>query len=148
MALTVTPFTDLNLYTQAINWVRELNHKNIFPNNKKLLVKYAFIPGYNVTEYPHFVIYRRKATVFGLPHTLFHLCYGCLSMIIEVPRDNDLTKSTVNDVILPPIPFYSNDSDTWDMSDCVISKDQRHIITLNFSERKDITKDISNYVIP
>ena len=142
MAITVLPFTDLVYYTKATEWIKDLNHKNIFTNGKKLLVKYEFIPGYNVTQYPHFSIFKRKGTVFNLPHTLFHLTYGCLSMLIEVPRDNDFLKNSIEKIIMPPTPFYSSAPEIWDLSDCVSLKEQKHSIVFNFSECKEITENL------
>lgn len=45
------------------------------------------IPGFNVTKYPHYFLFRSKAMQNDKPYLLFNLTYGCFSLLIEFPND-------------------------------------------------------------
>lgn len=142
MALTVMPVEELPLFTETINWILEPDHVNFF-NEKKLLVRYQMIPGFHVTKYPHYFLFRRKKDVWDKPYMLFHLTYGCFSLLIEVPRINDIcTNDEFEDMPFPPIPFYTSDEGIWDLSEKVGSKSLTHSFTINFGSIRDCTDDV------
>ena len=108
MAITVMPIEEISLFSNAIKWILDAEHKNFYID-KKLLVRYKMIPGFNVTKYPHYMLFRRKKTVFGKPFMLFNLTYGCLSLFVEIPRNNDkFPNSSFEKVPFPEIPFYTS----------------------------------------
>lgn len=145
MAVSVMPVEELHLFKNVITWICEPEHSNFY-NDKKLLVRYKMIPGFNVTKYPHYMLYRRKKDAWNKPYMLFNLTYGCYSLLIEVPRDSDnCTNSEFEYVPFPPIPFYTNEEGTWDMSEKEIPKSEKHSITLSFGAIKEYTDNhISN----
>lgn len=100
MAISVMPVEELKSFSKLIGWLLEPEHSNIYPN-KRLLVRYKMIPGFNVTKYPCYRLYRRKRTTWDKPYMVFNLTYGCFSLLIEVPRDND----TSSDLAFEKIPF-------------------------------------------
>lgn len=133
MALTVMPVEELSPFSDAIKWIRNPEHSNLY-DNKKLLVRYKVIPGFHVTKYPHYCLLRRRKDVFDKPYMLFHLTYGCCSLLIEVPRDHDNSTSfEFERMPFPPIPFYTSEAGTWDLSGTEVPKGMRHSVTLNFS---------------
>lgn len=141
MAITVMPAEELSLFANTIEWVRNPEHSNLY-SSKKLLVRYEMIPGFNVTKYPHYWLFRRKKTVFDKPYLLFNLTYGCFSLFIEVPRDYDCsTSSEFERMPFPPIPFYTSDSGTWDLSGTKFPEGTKHSITLNFSSAVECVED-------
>ena len=142
MAIAVLPFTELNLFSNTIAWLLEKNHKNIHTSDKRLLIKYQMIPGFNVTKHPHFIVFRRKSTVSGVPYMLFNLTYGCFSLLIEVPRDYDHTTETIKKTPFPPIPFYTSDSGCWDMSNGALQTNQVHKITLRHNIPQEVTGQV------
>lgn len=138
MALTVMPFTELKPFEDTIKWIRDTEHENIF-EPKKLIVRYRMIPGYNVTRFPHFVLYKRKNIVFDKPYMLFNLTYGNFSMLIEVPRKNGVNYNLMS-IPFPPIPFYSSFEGVWDLSEPILAAGSKHSIALNFEDKVDITE--------
>lgn len=141
MAITVMPVEELPLFTNTIKWIRNPEHFNLY-NGKKLLVRYQMIPGFNVTKYPHYCLFRRKKDVFDKPYLLFNLTYGCFSLFIEVPRDYDCSTSfEFERMPFPPIPFYTYETGTWDLSGTEVPKRIKHSITLNFSSMIDCAED-------
>lgn len=88
MAITVMPVEELSPFSSVIKWILEPKHSNFY-SEKKLLVRYKMIPGFNVTKYPHYSLFRRKKTVWNMPYMLFNLTYGCFSLFVEIPRDYD-----------------------------------------------------------
>jgi len=56
MAISVIPIEELHLFTSATTWIREPEHSNLY-NDKKLLVRYKMIPGFNVTKYTHYSLF-------------------------------------------------------------------------------------------
>lgn len=142
MAISVMPIEELIPFTGAIKWVLETEHSNFY-KKKKLLVRYKMIPGFNVTKYPHYVLFRRKTTVWNKPYMLFSLTYGCFSLFVEIPRDNDnCTNTQFKNVPFPPIPFYSSIEETWDLSENEISKGVTQSITINFDTINDCTSNV------
>lgn len=140
MAVTVMPVEELGFFQNAISWIREPEHSNLY-DNKKLLVRYQMIPGFDVTKYPHYILYRRKKDVWNMPYMLFHLTYGCYSLLIEVPRDSDnCNHSDFASLPFPPIPFHAAEEGVWDMSDKEFPTGSKNSITLNFGSRKVITE--------
>lgn len=132
MAITVMPTEELLLFTNTIKWILESEHKNFY-KNRKLLVRYKMIPGFNVTKYPHYVLFRRKRYIWNKPYVVFNLTYGCFSLFIEIPRigeeDND---SEFKFMPFPPIPFYTSTEGFWDFSEIETHKGDKHSITLKF----------------
>lgn len=141
MAITVMPIEELSLFTNTINWIRNPEHFNIY-NDKKLLVRYQMIPGFNVTKYPHYLLFRRKNTIFDKPYMLFNLTYGCFSLFIEIPRDSDRSSnSEFEKMPFPLIPFYTSEPGIWDLSNNETPQGMKHSITLNFSSMNDSMED-------
>ena len=144
MAISVMPVEELPLFINVIKWIRKPEHSNFY-KDKKLLVRYKMIPGFNVTKYPHYILFRRKKDVWNKPYMLFNLTYGCYSLLIEVPRDSDsCTNAEFEYVPFPPIPFYTAIEGIWDMSEKEASKDGKHSITLSFGAIKEYT---DNYLL-
>lgn len=144
MAISVMPLEELHLFTNATTWIREQNHSNFY-SDKKLLVRYKMIPGFNVTKYPHYTLFRRKKDIWNKPYMLFNLTYGCYSFLVEIPRDADnCTNFEFESIPFPPIPFHTNTEGTWDLSKNEASKSAKHSITLNFDTMKDCTDTIDS----
>jgi hypothetical protein len=141
MAISGMPFTELIYFKQTIKWLLDANHVNIFSSNR-LIVRYVMIPGFNVTKYPHFVIYKRKPFVWNIPYMLFNLTYGIFSMIIEVPRDNECVKQDINSVPFPPIPFHTSSIGCWNLSDSKLKENSKHSISFHYDKATDITTDV------
>lgn len=142
MAITVMPIEELSLFDNTIKWLLEPQHSNFY-DDKKLLVRYKIIPGFNVTKYPHYWLFRRKIDVWDKPYMLFNLTYGCLSLFVEIPRKYDnCTNPEFRSVPFPPIPFYSSPENIWDLSESESPKDMKQSITLNFAAIKDCTENI------
>lgn len=143
MALTILPAEELPLFQGTVKWIKADEHKMLsYPN--KLLVRYSMIPGYNVTKYPHFVLFRRKKEVWNLPYLLFQLTYGCFSLLIEVPKDMSINGNNVFETIpLPEIPFWTTHEGVWDLTSCEETKELANSIYLYFEKSINIT---DNYV--
>ena len=74
---------------------------------------------------------------------LFNITYGCLSLLIEVPRLSDTCPNHEFETMpFPPIPFHSSTEGIWDMSNLEFPKNMRHSINLNFNEKKECTEQI------
>lgn len=69
MAISVMPIEEMPLFTNVLPWLLEPKHSNFY-NDKKLLVRYKMIPGFNVTKYPNYVLFRRKK-MFGINRICF-----------------------------------------------------------------------------
>jgi len=142
MAISVMPVEDLPLFTNTIKWLLDPNHTNI-NTGKKLLVRYQMIPGFNVTQYPHFILYRRKNTEWKKPYMLFNLTYGCFSLLIEVPRNSDISSNTEFEKIpFPPIPFHTSGGGIWDLSSDSLAQGTKHSMTIEFGAIADITDKV------
>lgn len=132
MAITVMPAEELSTFTDTIKWLLEPEHLNIY-SNKKLLVRYKMIPGFNVTKYPHYFLFRRKRTVWNKPYMLFNLTYGCFSLFIEIPRIfDDCKNSGFESMPFPPLPFHTSTEGIWDLSEKESTRGAKNSITLNF----------------
>ena len=117
MAISVMPFEELAIFKNTIKWLLEPQHENFY-ESKPLLIRFQMIPGFNVTKYPHYILYKRKRTVWNLPYILFNLTYACLSLFIEVPRDKKSESTTeFTKMPFPPIPFHTNLEGIWNLSD-------------------------------
>lgn len=117
--------------------------ENRLYKNKKLLVRYKVIPGFNVTKYPHYVLFRRKKDVWNKPYMLFNLTYGCFSLFVEIPRDADNSSNyEFKNMPFPPIPFYTSAEGTWDMSNQEMPKNYRISITLSLDSTKECADDV------
>lgn len=142
MAITVMPFEEISLFSNAIKWLLDKEHKNFYID-KKLLVRYKMIPGFNVIKYPRYALYRRKTTIFDKPYMLFNLTYGCFSLLVEIPRNNySIPDSKFLDSPFPPIPFYTLTEGLWDLSEKESPKDFRHSIKLCFDYMTECTDDV------
>ena len=139
MAITIMPVEELESFSKTIAWLLETEHSNIYPN-KQLLVHYKMIPGFNVTKYPHYCLYRRKKTVRDKPYMIFNLTYGCFSITIEVPRDNEnCSNLEFQKMPSPPIPFHTSEEGWWNMTSTEASKGAKNSIILNFGKQADYT---------
>lgn len=142
MAISVMPIEELHLFSSTTEWLRELEHRNFY-KEKKLLVRYKVIPGFKVTKYPNYVLFRRKKDVWNKPYMLFNLTYGCYTLLIEVPRDADKsTNSEFEKMPFPPIPFYTADEGIWDLSTSGVSNNMNHSMVLNFDGMEDCTNNV------
>lgn len=143
MALTVMPVEEVLLFDKTIKWLYVSEHSNFY-SNKKLLVRYKMIPGFNVTKYPHYILFRRKKTVWNMPYMLFNLTYGCFSLFVEIPRDpNDFDISNFIHMPFPPIPFFSSTTGIWDMSDNKLPQGSKQSITLTAHGIKECTNNVT-----
>lgn len=139
MAISIMPVEELESFSKTIDWLLETEHSNIYPN-KQLLVRYKMIPGFNVTKYPCYCLYRRKKTVWNKPYMIFNLTYGCFSLLIEVPRSNETSSDLeFKKLPFPPIPFYTSEEGCWNMTYTEVPKGTRNSIILNFSKQVDYT---------
>lgn len=139
MAITVMPIEEIGVFSDTINWIRELEHKNYYANSP-LLIRYRMIPGFNVTKYPRFVLFRRKKDVWDKPYMLFNLTYGCFSLLVEVPKNGDQKRGDglgVKNIPFPEIPFITTEDGLWDMSALNTPKGMMHRIELSFEKRID-----------
>ncbi|MBE6034093.1 MAG: HNH endonuclease [Clostridiales bacterium] len=142
MAITVMPVEELSPFSSVIKWILEPEHSNFY-SKKKLLVRYKMIPGFNVTKYPHYILFRRKKTVWNKPYMLFNLTYGCFSLFVEIPRGYDnCTNSEFEKMPFPPIPFFTSADGIWDLSENKLDKEVRHSIELSFNSMNDCTENI------
>lgn len=142
MAITVIPTEEILSFSRAIKWILEPEHFNFY-NDKKLLVRYKMIPGFNVTKYPHYVLFRRKKTVWDKPYMLFNLTYGCFSLFVEIPRDNDnSSNSEFERMPFPPIPFHTSTEGIWDLSEREGEKGAKQSIILDFASKNDCTENV------
>lgn len=142
MAISVMPFTELPLFDHTIEWLLDTHSNNIY-SSKRLLVRYVMIPGFNVTKYPHFMLYRRKRNIWGMPYMIFNLTYGLFSLLVEIPRDNDMNTMDISSFPFPPIPFHTSSEGSWDLSNETLAEDFKHGIELHFDNIKDITNNTS-----
>lgn len=143
MAISVMPSNELCGFSEVINWLLEPEHRNFY-NNKKLLVRYKMIPGFNVTKYPHYALYRRKRIVWNKPYILFNLTYGCFSLFVEIPRDYDtIPNSEFLNMPFPEIPFYTSFEGVWDLSQKSGNTDFMHSVTLAFDNARECTNDVA-----
>lgn len=142
MAITVMPIEEIPIFSDTIKWILNPEHSNLY-NNKKLLVRYKMIPGFNVTKYPHYVLFKRKKTVWDKPYMLFNLTYGCFSLFVEIPRNSDnCPNSEFINIPFPEIPFYTSTEGTWDLSKKDGDKNFKHSITLSFENMNECTEDV------
>jgi len=138
MAITIMPIEEVNQFQTAIKWLLDQEHENIY-NNNKLLVRYQMIPGFSVTKYPHYCLYRRKRTVWNKPYMLFNLTYGCFSLFLQIPRDNDNFKNEEFEKMpFPPVPFWTSTEGIWNLSEKETKKNARQSIVLNFKEMNEL----------
>lgn len=136
MAITVMPTEELSFFSSTIKWLLEKEHSNI--DNKKLLVRFEMIPGFNVVKYPIYYLYRRKRDIWNLPYMLFNLTYGCFSLFIEVPRDNDNYNFSIERIPFPPIPYLTSTKGVWDLSAVEGDRGFCNSITLSFSSMHEL----------
>lgn len=142
MAISVMPEEELPCFSNAIKWILNPEHSNIY-DDKRLLVRYKMIPGFNVTKYPHYMLFRRKRTIWNKPYMLFNLTYGCFSLFVEIPRDSDNNShSEFLNLPFPEIPFHTSLEGVWDLSQKDGSTDFMHSITLSFDNAKECTNDV------
>lgn len=142
MAITVMPIEEIPIFSDTIKWILNPEHSNLY-NDKKLLVRYKMIPGFNVTKYPHYMLFKRKKTVWNKPYMLFNLTYGCFSLFVEIPRNSDnCPNSEFISVPFPEIPFYTSTEGTWDLSKEEGDKNFKHSITLSFDNMNECTEDV------
>lgn len=107
MAISVMPVEELHLFNNVIKWIREPEHSDFY-KYKKMLLRHKMIPGFNLTKYPHYILFRCKKDGWSKPYMLFNLAYGCCSLLIEVPRGSDNSANTEFEYVpFPPIcQFY------------------------------------------
>lgn len=143
MAISVMPVEELSLFSHVISWLRNPQHSNFY-QNKKLLIRYKMIPGFNVTKFPCYALYRRKKdNLMGMPYMLFNLTYACCSLFVEIPRDTDKSSNKpFENMVFPPIPFITSSEGMWDMSQKELPKGFKHSITLNFDGKSEVSDEI------
>lgn len=142
MAISVMPPEEFPLFSGTIEWILDPNHSNFY-SNKKLFVRYQMIPGFNVTKYPHYVLLRRKRTVWNKPYMLFNLTYGCFSLFVEIPKDSfDRDYSEFIKMPFFPIPFYTSTTGVWDLSEMEVPKGMKHSITLTAGSVEECTDKV------
>ena len=144
MALTVMPAEDINLFSDAVKWLLEKEHRNFY-SSRPLLIRYQMIPGFNVVKFPVYMLYRRKMLDLQKPYMLFNITYGCFSLLIEVQRNNEprdqADNRNIEQIPFPPIPFYVSENGVWDMSGSELAKGFKHSIILNFDRMQEISPD-------
>lgn len=142
MAVSVIPQLDLYIVEDTINWMKSNPTCNFYSNGKKLFIRFKMIPGFNVTKYPHFIIYKRKNTCFTLPYLLFNLTYGCLSLLIEVPTKNAVDTS-IADKNMPftPLPFYTSSEWIEDFSESATMRNRTMSVNLNYDNSEVIERE-------
>ena len=134
MAITVMPEKEIHTFSNVIKWILEEEHNNYYIS-KPLLIRYQMIPGFNVTRYPHFVLYRRKSGVLDVPYMLFQLTYSCFSLLIEVPNDYEakcISNLKFATLPFPYVPFYTSEEGVWNMSETGNSEGDYQRINLSF----------------
>lgn len=142
MALTVLPPEELSLFSETLKWIREEEPRNFY-RSRRLIVRCQMIPGFNVTKYPHFILYKRKSDVWDKPYLLSHLTYGCFSLLIEVPRNSDNgNDAAFENVMFPPLPFYTSSEGKWDLSDIQIQPGFKQSICLSFEKAVECTEEM------
>lgn len=142
MAISVMPEEELPFFSNAVKWILNPEHSNIY-GNKKLLVRYKMIPGFDVTKYPHYVLLRRKRTEWNKPYMLFNLTYGCFSLFVEIPRDSDNgSHFDFLNLPFPELPFYTSVEGVWDLSQKKGDADLMHSITLSFNKVEECTDEV------
>lgn len=142
MAITVMPIEEISIFSDTIKWILNPEQSNLYAD-KKLLVRYKMIPGFNVIEYPCYKLFKRKTTVWKKPYMLFNLTYGCFSLFVEIPRKSDeCPNSEFIRVPFPEIPFYTSTEGTWDLSKQEGDKNLKHSITLSFDNITECTEDV------
>lgn len=144
MAITVMPIEEVEGFSNAIDWILNPKHENFYCK-KPLLIKYQMIPGFSVTKYPHYFLYRRKRDVWNVPYMLFNLTYGCFSLLIEVLWDGESKENAGSNaferLVFPPIPFYTAQSGVWDMSEPEVPKGMKHSVILSFGGMTELDKE-------
>lgn len=145
MAITLLPFTEINLFSDATKWLLQPEHENIF-SPRKLLLRYRLIPGFNVVEYPHFTLYKRKE-ISDLPYMIFNITYGGFDFMIEVPRDNDKNYYDIRNMPMPPIPYYSGEPQVWDLSEKHFPEGFYLSIQLSFGQAIEETDDVEIAIV-
>lgn len=139
MALTVMPIEELPLFQNTIDWLLEKEHRNFYKQGH-LLVRFRRIPGFNVVEYPEFVLYKRKITEWNVPYMLFSLTYGCYSLLIEVPKnEEDNNDDVFSRIPFTPLKYFHDYENIWDMSSDELVKGFIHTIVLNFQKAEECT---------
>ena len=137
MALTVMPIEELQLFETARSWILQPEHENIF--NKPLLVRYKMIPGFNVTKYPCYYLYKRKGDVWEYPYMLFQLTYACYSLLIELPKDGSNSLIDKLDKIpFPEMPFYANTEGIWDLSNKAVDKGYTNSMEFSYEMMQEL----------
>lgn len=72
---------------------------------------------------------------------VFNLTYGCFSLLIEVPRDNDNSFDLkFKKMPFPPVPFSTSEEGCWNMDCTDVPKGMRNSIVLNYSKQIDCTE--------
>lgn len=141
MAITVMPIDELPLFNNTIKWILNPNHSNFY-TSKKLLLRFEMIPGFNVTKYPNYILYKRKKHISDKPYMLFNLTYGCLSLLAEIPVDpEDHDNYVFNNMPFPPIPFYTSTKETWDLSENCFPEGAFNNITLEIGSITQLTNN-------
>ncbi len=144
MAITLMPEEEVENFRETINWILNKKHSNYYSTNKKLLVRYKMIPGFNVTKYPACILYRRKPHIWKGPYMLFSLTYGCFSYFLEVPTAKDKDFHHIMNVPFPPIPFQTSSKGILDLTSSDKRKGDIQKIEYKFEDVIDVTKQMKN----
>lgn len=139
MAITLMPEKEIENFRETINWILNKKHSNYYDADKKLLVWYKMIPGFNVTKYPACLLYRRKTHISKVPYMLFSLTYGCFSYFLEIPTSKENESHCNMNIPFPPIPFPTSSEGVLDLTSSNKKKDDIQMIEYQFDEMFDIT---------
>lgn len=140
MALTIMPESELEYYKDTIAWINNSKHNNIF-GSKKLLCRYAMVPGFNMVN-PSCSLYRHNGSKsLGIhPYMLFNLTYGIFSYLIEVPTINDIHQS-IEKIRFPPVPYIISTEGMFDLSSNEKVSNYIQNISFHFEKIESLDKD-------
>ncbi len=144
MAISLMPENETEYFRETINWILNKNHSNFYLMNKKLLVRYRMIPGFNVTKYPACILYKRKSNQWQGPYMLFLLTYGCFSYFMEVPTAHDNTYHNIMNLPFPPIPFKTSCEGILDLTSSEKKQDEIQSIEYQFDQAIEVTEQMND----
>lgn len=146
MAISLMPENEVENFTETIDWILNKKHSNFYAADKKLLVRYRMIPGFNVTKFPACFLYRRKPQIWQGPYMLFLLTYGCFAYFIEVPTIKDGTFHNIMNIPFAILPFRTSSEGFLDLTSCDKKHDDIQSIEYQFDtalEVTDLMKDLA-----
>lgn len=139
MAISLMPENEVENFKDTIDWILNKKHSNFYTADKKLLVRYRMIPGFNVTKYPACFLYRRKPQIWQGPYMLFSLTYGCFAYFIEVPTSKDGAFHHIMNIPFPILPFKTSSEGFFDLTSCDKKHDDIQSIEYQFDTALEVT---------